>query len=59
MEKKEFEAKYSLSTRILEAEQTGKQQLMNQCLEYDQRIAVLEAQVSIAMHSLVEASMYH
>jgi hypothetical protein len=46
LENKELQAKYYLSTQILEAEQAAKQQLMNHCAEYDQRIQSLENEVS-------------
>jgi hypothetical protein len=46
LENKELEAKYHLSTQILQAEQAAKEQLMNQCVEYDQRIQSLENEVS-------------
>ena len=46
LENKELHAKYHLSTQILEAEQAAKEQLMNQCMEYDHRIQSLESEVS-------------
>ena len=46
LENKELHAKYHLSAQILEAEQAAKEQLMNQCMEYDHRIHSLESEVS-------------
>ncbi|XP_028407100.1 ras-specific guanine nucleotide-releasing factor 2-like [Dendronephthya gigantea] len=46
LENKQLEAKYNLSTQILEAEQEAKEQLINQCMEYDQHIQSLESNLA-------------
>ena len=53
MENKQLKAKYNLSSQILEAEQAAKDQLMNRCLEYDQRIQSLENDLNVRFYELI------
>lgn len=57
LENKELEAKYNLSTQILEAEQAAKKHLMNQCSEYDQRIQSLENDVRTMILFFIGAAL--